>query len=604
MIAVVVRKLAENGDVKLRFEVRDTGIGLTQEQIGRLFESFQQADTSTTRKFGGTGLGLAISKHLAEMMGGEVGVESEYGKGSTFWFTVRFGKGEPRRQYVLRPDLRGRRALIVDDNEYTCQVMADMLSSMAFTTQWVQSGADAIDMIKNGAAAGRAYDLVLLDWRMPDMDGIQTAEKIKSLGLETPPHLLLITAYGREDVLQQADRFGFEEVLIKPINPSIMFESASRILGDRLDDDGTVSGPVPGPRRNLANIQGTRVLLVEDNDINQQVAAELLVDAGCVVTIAENGKVAVEKARAQMATGTAFDIIFMDVQMPVMDGFQATAEIRKLGFLHPIVAMTANAMEGDRERCLAADMNDHVAKPIEPEHLWDALIRWVKPRTAVAAPTVPVAPPVQAAPPAQPAQSIDIPGLDSVNGLRRVLGKIDIYRRLLRSFAKDQANFAADVETALDAEDWPTAQRVSHTLKGVAGNIGAMGVSEAAAKLETALRAKEARSAIDPLLSDATQKLTAMIGALAVLTADQPAPTKPAAGPVDAKLLAQVTQRLAALLAQYDAAASDILDEHRAVLSSGLGEHFGKIDASIKIFAFEDALKNLQDALNERGIGL
>ncbi|MCD6074455.1 MAG: Signal transduction histidine kinase, partial [Rhodospirillales bacterium] len=161
VIAVVVRKLAENGDVKLRFEVRDTGIGLTPEQISRLFESFQQADTSTTRKFGGTGLGLAISKHLAEMMGGEVGVESEYGKGSTFWFTVRFGKGEPRRQFVLRPDLRGRRALIVDDNEYTCQVMADMLSSMAFTTQWVQSGADAIDMIKNGAGAGRPYDLVL-----------------------------------------------------------------------------------------------------------------------------------------------------------------------------------------------------------------------------------------------------------------------------------------------------------------------------------------------------------------------------------------------------------------------------------------------------------
>ena len=598
VIAVVVRKLAENGDVKLRFEVRDTGIGLTQEQISRLFESFQQADTSTTRKFGGTGLGLAISKHLAEMMGGEVGVESEYGKGSTFWFTVRFGKGEPRRQYVLRPDLRGRRALIVDDNEYTCQVMADMLSSMAFTTQWVQSGADAIDMIKNGAAAGRAYDLVLLDWRMPDMDGIETAERIKALGLETPPHLLLITAYGREDVLQQADRFGFEEVLIKPINPSIMFESASRILGDRLDDDSTVSGPVPGPRRNLTGIKGTRVLLVEDNDINQQVAAELLAEAGCVVTIAENGQVAVDKARVQ-----TFDIIFMDVQMPVMDGYQATAEIRKLGFRQPIVAMTANAMEGDRERCLAADMNDHVAKPIEPEHLWDALIRWVQPRTAASAPTVPAAPSapaVQAAP-----QAIDIPGLDSVNGLRRVLGKVDIYRRLLRSFAKDQANFAAEVEAALGAEDWTTAQRVAHTLKGVAGNVGAMSVSEAAAKLEAALRAKEPRSAIDPLLGDATQKLTAIIDALTALSADQPAAAKPAAaGPVDAKLLAQVAQRLAAALAQYDTTATDILDEHRAILSAGLGEHFAKIDASIKVFAYDDALKSLQDAMRDKGIAL
>jgi CheY-like chemotaxis protein len=461
-------------------------------------------------------------------------------------------------------------------------------------------------MIKSGANAGRPFDLVLLDWRMPDMDGIQTAEKIKALGLEAPPHLLLITAYGREDVLQQADRFGFEEVLIKPINPSIMFESASRILGER-DGDEVVSGPVPSPRRNLAIVHGTRVLLVEDNELNQQVAAELLGEAGCIVTIAENGKVAVDKARAQMDSGQPFDIIFMDVQMPVMDGFAATAEIRKFGFVKPIVAMTANAMEGDRERCLAADMNDHVAKPIEPEDLWDALLRWVK--RDEAAPTTPMSPALPA--PAKPAPAaaggalnINIAGLDSVGGLRRVLGKAAIYHTLLKRFASDQAGFEEQIKTAINAEDWPTAQRVAHTLKGVAGNIGAIAVQEPAQRLEASLRKRESRDQFDPFLAETVAALNAMIAGLNAALGEPAGVPASAAKPVDHRVLGDAAQRLAALLAQYDTTASDVLDEQREILSAGLGAAFARIEASVRQFAFDDAMNGLKQAMRDSGIPL
>ncbi|MDO8607677.1 MAG: PAS domain S-box protein [Phaeospirillum sp.] len=358
-------------EVMLRFEVKDTGIGLTGEQMSRLFQSFQQADTSTTRKFGGTGLGLAISRKLAELMGGEVGVDSVPGQGSTFWFTARLGRGKPRRPLLPEPDLRGRHMLVVDDNETARAVLVDMLSSMSFKVEAVESGRAAIAAIRE-AVLEDPYDVVFLDWQMPGMDGLEVAARIREIRLPYPPYLIMVTAYGREELMKGAALVDIGEILIKPVNPSILFDSIMRVFGS---DAEPSDGDAPkGPVMDVAGLRGVQVLLVEDNDLNQQVASELLNDAGLIVDIADNGQIAIEKILAM-----PYDIVLMDMQMPVMDGVAATMEIRRLGFADlPIVAMTANAMQVDRDRCAAAGMNDYLAKPIDCDALFATLLKWVK----------------------------------------------------------------------------------------------------------------------------------------------------------------------------------------------------------------------------------
>jgi two-component system sensor histidine kinase/response regulator len=391
VVSVRASELTDSS-VMLNFRVRDTGIGMTPEQMGRMFQSFSQGDTSTTRRFGGTGLGLAISKQLAQLMGGEVGVESVPGKGSVFWFTARLEIGSASgRELMPQPDLRGRRALVVDDNEYARAAIAQMLLDMTFSVEQASSGAAAIDEIRRASTAGLPYDIVYLDWRMPGMDGIATARRIKSLGLERAPLLFMITAYAREEMRQEALAAGIENVLIKPVNPSLLFDSTMSVMG-AAPVTGRLVRSTPAPAvQPLAGLRGRRILLVEDNDINQQVARELLEDAGLVVEVAGNGEVAL-----RMVQAAPYDLVFMDMQMPVMDGLAATRAMRQIERLAdlPIVAMTANAMEKDHQRCMAAGMNDSVIKPIDPDRLWSVLKRWLPPESmAVEAAAEPAVPP-------------------------------------------------------------------------------------------------------------------------------------------------------------------------------------------------------------------
>ena len=376
-----------DNEVVLWCGVRDTGIGLTEEQMGRLFQSFQQADTSTTRKYGGTGLGLSISKKLAELMGGEVGVTSEHGKGSTFWFTARLGIGsQKQRNLIPDPDLRGRHVLVVDDNENARTVLGDLLMTMSFKVEEVGAGKTAIEQVRDKAGTPEAFEIVFLDWQMPGMDGIETAEKIQALGLDKPPHLVMVTAYGREEVMNAAHAAGIEDVLIKPVNASLLFDTAMRMLGAEVTDQRSAGDAPSLLLEDMAMLKGARILLVEDNDLNQEVASEILRDAGFVVDIADNGQIAVN-----MVAQAAYDIVLMDMQMPVMDGVTATIEIRKNESFNelPIVAMTANAMQQDKDRCLAAGMVDFITKPIQPDELWAALGRWIKPKHVPAVPPAP-----------------------------------------------------------------------------------------------------------------------------------------------------------------------------------------------------------------------
>ena len=382
---VVVRgRVMEAGSDSLlvRFSVSDTGIGMTEKQIGRLFQAFEQADASTSRKYGGTGLGLTISKRLAELMGGDVGVTSELGKGSSFWFTVRLGKGAaPDRRRVLRPDLQGRRVLIIDDNPPARAVLSNLLVGMGFVADEAASGEEGIAMVRQAAEAGQPYEIAFVDWQMPKLDGIETSRRIiKMLDLPGPPHLVMVTAYGREDVLKQAEESGIESVLVKPVTSSTLFDTALAVL-ETSDSSSDLAPSVVF--LDVSRTRGARVLLVEDNEINQEVAFGLLEDAKVQVDLAENGEVAV-----RMVQDNQYDLVLMDMQMPVMDGIEATHVIRsdpRFGDL-PIIAMTANAMAADRDRCIEAGMNDHIAKPIEPEELLSVLAQWISRGASQAAP--------------------------------------------------------------------------------------------------------------------------------------------------------------------------------------------------------------------------
>jgi len=604
-VAVTVRVQGASADprrVLLHFAVRDTGIGLTDEQMRQLFQSFQQADASTTRKYGGTGLGLAISKKLAQLMGGEVGVESAVGKGATFWFTARLEIGAGERPSLLpSPDLRGRRLMVVDDNDSARKVIAEQLRSMRFEVSTASSGAEAIALLRDAAAAGAPVEAVLLDWQMPGMSGVDTAAGIRALALEPPPRMMMVTAYGREEVQQQARAAGIDDLLIKPVNASVLFNTLIRLLGGVANDSLLPRVAAVGTLDALATIHGARVLLAEDNELNQQVAAELLADAGMVVDIANNGREAVA-----MAQRAPYDIVLMDMQMPEMDGVEATRALRAIASLDalPVVAMTANAMQADRDLCTQAGMVDFVTKPIEPDELWRALLRWIPARHAAQQEIATIAgasPGAEGGAPAPDDFPQAIPGLDMVAGLRRVLGKQPRYLAMLRGFVANQGDAAGRIDALIAAGDRAGAERGAHTLKGLAGNIGAGAVQFLAGELEQALAlaaaGDTAPAALSARLAPQLEQLrTALATQVAAISAKLPAQAPLAGAEADPERRDAVVRELAALLADDDARAERVLIEHGALLSAAFPQHYRKLEQAVGDFDMEQALAILASA--------
>jgi len=589
-------------DVLLHFAVTDTGIGLTEEQMGRLFQSFQQADASTTRKYGGTGLGLAISKQLAELMGGEVGVKSAIGKGSSFWFTARLGLGI-KTQVQRRPrlDLRGKRVLVVDDNAHARMVMDAMLQTMGFDTAQASSGQAALDVLQ---ASPVPFDAVFLDWQMPGMNGLQAARHIRSLSAKGSepamrmPRLAMMTAYSREDLLPQAGSVGITEVLAKPVSPSTLFDSLMRLLGDdhHIKASKTIANTasimVPSGIQGMQGLRGVKVLLAEDNNLNQQVACELLAEVGVQVQVAGNGRIAVE-----MAAKDRFDAILMDMQMPEMDGMDATRTIQALpGWSGtPIIAMTANAMTADRKRCLEAGMVDFVAKPIEPEQLFKTLLRWARKDESpasihtesvevfgldsnVSSPTGLLLP--------------QIDGLDVAAGLRRAMGREDRYLELLANFAAEHQNAPTRIETAMANGRLEEAERIAHTLKGLAGTIGAHALCDAAFMLEESIHANHWHDS----LAEVRQMLDTLLLAL------QPLVARPRNGSREPTAVVSVnpvtTQRamdtLVTLLREDDANAQRHFNEHLPLFNAALGTKFLRVKNAIDKLALDDALEIIE----------
>jgi len=585
----------DDDKVRLRFEVRDTGIGMTEEQRGKLFQAFSQADTSTTRKYGGTGLGLTISKRLVEMMGGEIGVDSEHGKGSTFYFTAKFGRSgsKIRKRQIIPNDLQGMRVLIVDDNATSREIMAGFMDAFSFEYDEAASGPEAIQELET-AQEDNPYRLVLMDWKMPGMNGIEAGRHIKQhKKLKTIPAIIMVSAYGREELMKEAKAAELDGYLVKPVTQSMLFDTIMFAF-DKETEGAPVSSRIGATPEIADHVRGAHLLLVEDNEINQQVARELLEQAGISVAIANNGKESVDALKNE-----GFDGVLMDLQMPVMGGIEATQEIRKDEKFRdlPIIAMTANAMAGDREKCIEAGMNDHVAKPIDIKELFEVLDKWITASNPVAAPKAEekgIAP-----------EEIRIPeltGIDVADGLKRVAGNRKLYRNILLKFRDSQADAIIEVRAALDNDDLETATRAAHTLKGVAGNIGANALQEAAKELEAELK-QGLTNGLEPLFEAVEAQLAQVLPGLSVLDKDEPDESSSASGgEIDIEAVTPLLARLETLLQDDDAEAADVLDELAAGLKgSDVQPELKQLGKLIGQYDFEEALavlKNMMQTLD------
>lgn len=565
---IVSAALVDTDDSRatLEFSVRDTGIGLTSEQQAKLFQSFTQADASITRKYGGSGLGLAICKYLVERMEGEIRVESEPGVGSTFIFRARVGIQQLPDVQVLAAgdDLMGLRILVVDDNEAARDILSEILQALRFDVALASSGAEAIAEIEAAARANSPYQLIIMDWKMPGMDGIEATRRIRAdEQLTVVPTIIMVTAYGREEVMQRAHEARLDGFLIKPVTPSMMLDTIMNVFGKEVPALADTAARQAGQLEAVVRLGGARVLLVEDNEVNQELALEILTNAGLHVCVAENGQQALEYLDREN-----FDGVLMDVQMPVMDGYTATREIRKIEGLQdlPVIAMTANAMADDREKSLAAGMNDHIAKPINVQQMFTTLAKWIRP--ASPAETMPRVEHRDntATEPFLP----QIEGLDTVAGLQIAQDNRQLYQRLLIKFRGNQHDFIAQFRAARHSDDPNETTRLAHTLKGVAGNIGAIAVADAARDLEAAC--PDGRE-VDRLLETVASRLAPLMDGLATLETRNAASADQA---LDADTVVSLLQRLRRLLEDSDTEATEVVDVLAA--DPGMAAHRAIID--------------------------
>jgi CheY-like chemotaxis protein len=554
-------------DVVLRYSVHDSGIGLSADQIGRLFQPFTQADSSTTRKYGGTGLGLMIVRQLVDMMGGTLSVDSRLDQGSTFAFTARFGRWHGRGS-VSPPrvtDLSVHRALVVDDLDVARETLGTMLATIGVPVSAVGSGEAALAELERAAAAGeRPYDLIFVDWQMPGLDGCETARRIKGLPPSArPPVIIMVTAYGRGHIPEKAGESGIGSLLVKPVTPSALLDTIHTALGVAGEH-----GPAPaghgGP--DTGGVEGVRVLVAEDNQTNRDIVREILGDAGVLVDFAENGAEAVNI----LGRGGVYDAVLMDLHMPVMDGYEATRRIRANPGcrLLPIIAMTADAMTQDRENCLRAGMNGHVAKPIDVGQLFDVLRQWT--RSGVPAAPLAEAPPAGESgnwchrrlcgacdkfPPGTPvAEPV---ALDAAGAVRRLGGREAVFRKLLREFIANNAGKAAELRGALAVGDIGTVRHLTHTLKGAAANIGAIALAETATALGDAVKA-QARECLEPCLRNVEQALANLVLAARALPHDEAVPV--AMADIDQTACASLLRQLATLLKARNLKATRMID--------------------------------------------
>ena len=461
-------------EIELHFWVKDSGIGLTPELQVKLFQSFSQADATTTRKYGGTGLGLVISKQLVEMMGGKVWVESKPGQGSRFHFHAKFGlqKNSIPRVPFNADEIKGLRALVVDDNDSAREIHAVMATSLGLEVDVASDSQQAIKLLEDADKKTVPYDIVFMDWKMPVMNGVDSVQVVHAAYPAPPPAIIMITAYGREEAVKTAARQGvsLKSVLAKPISHRALLEAIGEVLNKEVSIESSRAEPFEDNQTIIKKLAGAKVLLVEDNDLNQELAVDRLSQAGINVMLANNGQIALDILKDTHD----FDGILMDLQMPVMDGYTATREIRKNSHFGkiPIIAMTANAMKEDRSKVIKAGMSDRITKPLNITQMFNTMAQWITPQDGTAADSTDDQPRGNSSTETVP----ELRGIDTRVGMAITMGNAKLYLKLLAKFRVGAGDFDQRFAAALADEDPTAATRAAHTLKGTAGNIGAQGV--------------------------------------------------------------------------------------------------------------------------------
>ena len=594
-------KFSETGDIRLRirelqrqdsqlrlcFEVIDQGIGLSAEQLSGLFESFAQGDASITRKYGGTGLGLSISRNLVRLMGGEMQVESEPGRGSTFRFDAQLElPAAPQPRLDLPRDLQGLRVLVVDDNRMGREVMSRALQAFGCRAETAADGDEALERVARAAAEGDPHVLAFIDWQMPVLNGVETAVRLRELELPVPPAVVICSSFAGEEVTRQAEDAGLRDFLPKPVSPASLFHATLLALGR----GETVRSAEGGPATNV--LSGLRVLVADDNELNLDVAREQLEAAGASVWLARNGLQVLERLDE-----AEVDVLLLDVQMPEMDGIETVRRLRAdpRHARLPVIAMTALAMPEDREQSLQAGMSDHLCKPIDRDELFAALLRVRRPggdaecprEDAVAGP-----PCTASAPPPAPAGALDTlpPLLDAAAAQARLGGSSEFYLRLLRRFQDDHAGSAEQIVQALRSGDTESARREAHSLKGVSANLGARRLSAQVAGIEQSLRLDQPVAAAQLDLLHAAQRDT--LAAMRQL--GDASPVVRSAGHLAPRL-----QRLAQLLDDHDAEAKDYFAGFAHELGTPPTAAFLRLRMAIDSYETEAARSALHELVRE-----
>ncbi|MBF0097283.1 MAG: response regulator [Magnetococcales bacterium] len=562
----------------LLFKVQDTGIGMSEEEIARLFNAFSQADPSTTRRYGGTGLGLAISRHLVERMGAVLHLSSQLGQGSLFQFQLTLPRDltAPSDNHPLSTQLAGLHILIADDHPVARRVCSAMLLPYQCRLEEVSSGEQALRTVLLAVQQQDPFDLLLIDWRMPGMNGLETIRQIRQELADQAPPAILISAYERDEILQPHTLPQPPLFLMKPVTPSALLASIAKALGETQ----VVQYPTSPPRYPL---QGT-VLLVEDNEINQEVAQGLLRQTGLQVVIATTGAEALQT----LAEHTV-DLILMDVQMPVMDGYEATRRIRTMEKWHtlPIIAMTANAMTGDREQCLRAGMNDYMAKPIDPKILHHLLNKWLSGSSTSpvfsppSAQTCPLLPPLH--------------GINQQAALHHVGGNTMLFQQIINKFHRHQQQTATQLHALFEQADWPHLERQAHTLKGLAATIGAEELSQQALAVEQAARQQRPAQHMLPLLQQIDLTLSTLLHGIAQSGLLIPDSTpQPEQGSTDFQALLPLLQQAALYLQEYNSAVDTIFTRmDPLILDRDTRQKFHALKQHLESYNYEKCLEEL-----------
>ncbi|WNC73746.1 response regulator [Thalassotalea psychrophila] len=583
----------DENKVMLRFAISDTGVGINKQQQKKLFQSFSQADSSTTRKFGGTGLGLAISKKLTELMQGEIGVDSIEGHGSTFHFTAVFAKQQVQQnqQIDTTVELEALKVLVVDDNSSAREILSSMLSSFGFIVDSVNSGNKAINAIVD-ANDSIPYQLVVMDWKMPRMDGVSAIQAIQNhKGISNQPSFIMATSYGKEEAIIAAEQANIDNVLSKPVTASSLYEAIMLSLGHEIKKRSQQSRAEVS-NKVLEHLKGAHLLLVEDNEINQELAVEILTTNGMSVVVANNGQEAIDILQEQV-----FDGVLMDCQMPVLDGYQATRNLRaEERFKNlPILAMTANAMAGDKEKVIAAGMNDHISKPINIRDMFTTMAKWISPKNNTPKKEITHT----SSDEIDSAQSLIPDSLFGINiqqGLSITQGNTKLYHSLLVKFRDTNLDFEARFSQIdlLSNNNDDEATRCAHTLKGVAGNVGATKVQSAAETLEISCLNNENEAIIKSHLEYLMEQLLPVLESLEQLPIIAPNQTSNLINITDKELNKRFVE-LDELLDNCDTKAQDLLTELQTFqLADPITEQLKLIATAVSDYDFEKAQQLLK----------